>query len=86
VAPGQDVTLELRTEDATDEPSTSGRGPDRVVAAVIRGDESLDLGSIDGRYLSAELAGGFTGRLAGIWCARGELIMRRARYEGTDEP
>jgi hypothetical protein len=79
--PGHAVTLELRTEPASPE-----RGPDRVIAAVVRGPEVLDLGAIDGRYLSTELAGGFTGRLVGIWCARGELVMSSARYEGTDEP
>jgi AcrR family transcriptional regulator len=35
---------------------------------------------------STELAGGFTGRLMSIWCARGELVMSSARYEGAGEP
>jgi hypothetical protein len=85
VSRGQEVTLELRTEPAAGELYSPERGPDRVVAALVRDGEPVDLGSIDGRYLSTELSGGFTGRLAGIWCARGELVMFSARYEGTDE-
>ncbi|MGW2517620.1 family 43 glycosylhydrolase [Streptomyces sp. NPDC001617] len=85
VYPGQDVTLELRTEPARGEILSSERGPDRVVAALVQGAEVLNLGDIDGRYLSTELTGGFTGRLYGIWCARGELVMSSTRYKGTDE-
>jgi hypothetical protein len=86
VSPGQGVTLELRTESARGELYSSERGPDRVVAALVHDGEIVDLGGIDGRYLSTELAGGFTGRLFGIWCAHGELVMSAARYEGSDEP
>ncbi|MGZ4708072.1 MAG: beta-xylosidase family glycoside hydrolase [Acidimicrobiales bacterium] len=42
------------------------------------------LGRLDGRYLSTEVAGGFTGRMVGLWCAAGELIVRSLTYRGSD--
>ncbi|MEU0671953.1 family 43 glycosylhydrolase [Streptomyces sp. NPDC006172] len=85
IVSGHEVTLELRTEPADGEWFSSAFGPDRVVAALVRDDDVLDLGHIDGRYLSTELVGGYTGRLVGMWCARGELVVSSTRYEGTDE-
>jgi xylan 1,4-beta-xylosidase len=64
---------------------STARGPDRVVAGVVDGDRFEALGQVDGRYLSTEVAGGMTGRLAGIWCASGSVGVRSFRYVGADD-
>ena len=45
-----------------------GRGPDIVVAGVVDGGGFTELGRVDGRYLSTEVAGGMTGRMVGVVC------------------
>jgi hypothetical protein len=81
---GTDAVLELRME-----PSPGGgwdaRGPDRIVAAVVDGDGVTDLGAVDGRYLSTEVAGGMTGRLIGVTCADGAVLIRSFEYVGADD-
>lgn len=48
-------------------------GPDDVVLTA----DGRSLGAIDGRYLSTEVAAGFTGRVAGVRVERGVAIVRR---------
>lgn len=47
-------------------PRTLGGGPDTIRLTVLTHEGSVHLGSIDGRYFSTEVAGGFTGRVVGI--------------------
>jgi xylan 1,4-beta-xylosidase len=42
-------------------------------------------GRIDGRYLSTEVAGGFTGRVVGVFCSEGHLDLRSFSYTGADD-
>lgn len=49
-------------------------GPDTLEAGVVDADGTTILGSIDGRYVSTEVAGGFTGRMIGV-----EALTRPAR-------
>ncbi len=59
-------------------------GPDRVRLGYLDdGDEFVELASLDGRYLSTEVAGGFTGRLIGMFVSRGAAAFREFRYRGT---
>lgn len=84
-AVGGEAVLELRMEPAPGvgwEP----RGPDRVVAGVVVPDGFVELGNVDGRYLSTEVAGGMTGRMVGIACARGHVVVRSFDYCGSDDP
>ncbi len=53
--------------------ATTG-GPDDLVLAV----DGQRLGVVDGRYLSTEVAGGFTGRVIGVRVERGRARVRRA--------
>jgi len=39
------------------------------------------LGAIDGRYLSTEVAGGFTGRVIGVYATEGTLNVDWFDYE-----
>lgn len=81
-----DVVLQLRMEPADGSVFSTGLGPDRVVAGIAAADGFVELGRLDGRYLSTELAGGFTGRLIGFYCCRGVLEIRSFDYVGSDDP
>jgi xylan 1,4-beta-xylosidase len=63
-----------------------GRGPDIVVAGTVDGDAFTELGRVDGRYLSTEVAGGMTGRMVGVVCRDGAVVVRSFSYVGADDP
>jgi xylan 1,4-beta-xylosidase len=86
VAPGEDVVLEIRTLPGEGHFSSTALAPDVLVAGLAGPDGSTELGRLDGRYVSTEVAGGMTGRLGGVWCARGELLVRSTTYRGADHP
>lgn len=66
------VDLIIRSEESTD-------GPDLVTLHVRTSEEFL-LASLDGRYLSTEVAGGFTGRTIGIAAEGGEVVVEEFRF------
>jgi xylan 1,4-beta-xylosidase len=72
------TVLELST-------TSGGRGPDAIVAVVHGADGPVELARVDGRYLSTEVAGGFTGRMVGLVCARGRLAVRSFAYAGEEK-
>ena len=65
------------------EPS-SHRGPDDVVLGVDSGGTVTELARWDGRYLSGEVAGGFTGRVLGIVAQSGNPRVVSFAYEPVD--
>lgn len=70
-APQGPVTLRIETRPADAGYDPRAR-PDTVVLGVEgRGFE--ELAALDGRYLSSEVAGGFTGRVIGAYAARGAV-------------
>ena len=83
---GADVPLQLRMEPAPGSVFSTLLGPDRVVAGCVGADGYVELGHLDGRYLSTELAGGFTGRMIGLYCSQGTLDVRAVEYLGADDP
>ncbi|MER5479323.1 family 43 glycosylhydrolase [Streptomyces sp. NPDC002734] len=83
---GPRVTLELRTAEPSGPSPSHIPGPDEIVAGVVGPEGFRELGRLDGRYLSTEVAGGFTGRMVGLTCARGELAVTSFTYRGTDGP
>jgi hypothetical protein len=57
-------------------------GPDRLIASVVFDDGTEhELASIDGRYVSTEVAGGMTGRVTGI-LATAPTLIREWSYRG----
>lgn len=70
--PAGPVVLGVRFSPAPDlGPRT---GPDIVTFGVDEPDGAFaELGSLDGRYLSTEVAGGFTGRVIGMYAASGTV-------------
>ncbi|QUX31363.1 family 43 glycosylhydrolase [Nocardiopsis akebiae] len=77
-----DTVLELRVEPSTAPEYSRERGPDVVVAAVRAPEGVTELARIDGRYLSTEVAGGFTGRMVGVSCGPGGTGVRFVEYLG----
>ncbi|WP_456823585.1 family 43 glycosylhydrolase [Cellulomonas sp. P5_E12] len=80
--PGDDpggVVLELRADPGAD----GAGGPDVLVACVERSGLRTELGRLDGRYLSSEVAGGFTGRMVGAVCSRGHVDVLDLEYAGA---
>ncbi|MEV0344741.1 family 43 glycosylhydrolase [Nonomuraea sp. NPDC050680] len=59
-------------------------GPDDIALSVIHNGQSVMLARFDGRYLSTEVAGGFTGRVAGVRAISGTVDVASVRYEADD--
>ncbi|WP_218961735.1 hypothetical protein, partial [Actinomyces ruminis] len=56
------------------------RVPDELVLGVSVDGKDVELGRLDGRYLSTEVAGGFTGRVVGVRTIRGTATIERFGY------
>ncbi|WP_062379010.1 glycoside hydrolase family 43 protein [Demequina pelophila] len=55
-------------------------GPDTVALGLEREGAFVELASLDGRHLSTELAGGFTGRMLGLEALGGPARVARVTY------
>lgn len=58
------------------------QGPDRIVLAVESAGVLEELASFDGRYLSTEVAGGFTGRVVGVEALGADALVTRFSLAG----
>ncbi|MEN2739634.1 family 43 glycosylhydrolase [Microbacterium sp. X-17] len=56
-------------------------GPDDIQLSFSDGQGDHELARLDGRYLSTEVAGGFTGRVIGLGSAGGDSILTRFSYQ-----
>jgi xylan 1,4-beta-xylosidase len=45
----------------------------------------VELAALDGRYISAETAAAFTGRVMGLYAREGAVTFDAVRYEGRDD-
>jgi hypothetical protein len=61
------------------------RGPDVVRLGYRDGDRFAQVAALDGRYLSTEVAGGFTGRVAGVEALGGPARIRTFTYAPLTE-
>ncbi|MFF3710898.1 glycoside hydrolase family 43 protein [Streptomyces phaeochromogenes] len=71
----------------TEPPSPHGpcTGPDIVSLGIEQPDGTFnELATLDGRYLSTEVAGGFTGRVIGMYAAAGTVHFDWFDYEPLD--
>jgi hypothetical protein len=81
VTPGS-VCLLLAAVDPSSETGPRGRtGPDDIMLAVVDASGVRELCRLDGRYLSTEVASGFTGRMLGIGAASSQAIVHSVAYE-----
>ncbi len=67
---------------APPEPHDPRTGPDVISLGVEQPDGTFaSLATLDGRYLSTEVAGGFTGRVVGMYAAEGTVHFDWFHYE-----
>jgi len=71
-APEGPVTLRITSVECEAETMTA-YGPDEIILSLVDGDEATVLGRLDGRYLSTEVATGFTGRVLAFGAAGGAV-------------
>jgi xylan 1,4-beta-xylosidase len=72
----------LGIESAPHPPQDARTGPDVLSFGVEEPDGTFTvLGTLDGRYLSTEVAGGFTGRVIGMYAATGTVHFDWFDYE-----
>jgi hypothetical protein len=57
-------------------------GPDTIELGYMEGLEFRQLASVDGRYISTEVAGGFTGRIIGVEALGSPARLSSFQYEG----
>jgi hypothetical protein len=83
VAPGP-VTLRVDVR-----PTAGAAGysvaPDVVHLSVDAGSGAVELAALDGRYVSAETAAAFTGRVVGMYALHGAVAFDAVRYAGHDD-
>lgn len=78
--PAGPVVLRLQVSDAP--PKGPRTGPDVLTLGIEEPDGTfIALGELDGRYLSTEVAGGFTGRVIGLYAAAGTVHFDWFDYE-----
>ncbi len=69
---GPGLALALRAVPPGDE---DGAAPDRIEAGFVDDSGFCAMATIDGRYFSTEVAGGFTGRVVALEALNGEAIV-----------
>jgi len=83
--PDSTVTLAVRIVPVR-EPAGPRVGPDTIVFGLCGADGSFtELAAVDGRYLSTEVAGGFTGRVLGAYAASGSVHVDWFDYRPLEE-
>ncbi|MFD4601124.1 glycoside hydrolase family 43 protein [Streptomyces sp. NPDC058464] len=81
--PADEVTVRIVVE-PTDTAGPDALGPDLVRLCVGTPAGPVELAALDGRYVSAETAAAFTGRVVGVYAAEGVVAFDRFRYRGQD--
>jgi hypothetical protein len=85
VTAGGAVTLRIDAVDpAGSDVMGAAVGPDEIVLSVQSADSRHELARLDGRYLSTEVASGFTGRVLGIGAVHEPAKVLRFAY--TSQP
>lgn len=77
---GPEHPLAIRAVGATDG-FTFRDGPDQLALGYIQNGDFQTLATVDGRYLSTEVAGGFTGRVIGIEAIDTDATLTRFEYQ-----
>ncbi|MGW6935979.1 glycoside hydrolase family 43 protein [Lentzea sp. NPDC054927] len=83
-APAGPVVLVVRVDEAR-ELRDARSGPDTLSFGVEEQDgTSVELATLDGKYLSTEVAGGFTGRVIGMYAAEGTVHFDWFDYQPSN--
>ncbi|MFP7834571.1 family 43 glycosylhydrolase [Marisediminicola sp. LYQ134] len=80
VSPGSVPTLLMRAKAPRPLPHGATSEPDLVELALESEGTEHSFGEFDGRYLSTEVAGGFTGRVFGVQALSGRIRVDEIRY------
>lgn len=80
---GEAATLRIRAVSNKGGLLESG-GPDRIELSAHLDNAWRVLGELDGRYLSTEVAGGFTGRVVGVAVRGGRGTLQRFSYTASE--
>ncbi len=83
-APGGPVTLWVETVPA-EGTGFGAMGSDWIRLGFDGPDGPVVLAEVDGRYLTAETAASFTGRVVGIWARDGHVAVDTVAYDGRDD-
>ena len=75
------LRLEVRPPDLAKLTDPVTLGPDRILLGFEQDGEFTILAELDGRYLSTEVTGGFTGRVIGVYAAAGTASFDWFDYE-----
>jgi xylan 1,4-beta-xylosidase len=82
--PGEPVVLRLRAQTVQGDMFRPADEADLVTMAILGADGTEQvLGDFDGRYLSTEVASGFTGRVFALEALDGPIIVDSFRYTAT---
>ncbi|MEV0272692.1 glycoside hydrolase family 43 protein [Hamadaea sp. NPDC050747] len=85
--PGKEIRLRVDVSATDPGDWTPCKEPDVLRLGVESADGVFDvLAELDGRYLSTEVAGGFTGRVIGMYAAAGTVRFDWFDYEPLAEP
>lgn len=86
VPSGTAPILRISAKAARPMPHGVTREPDLIELGVTAGAEEHSFGEFDGRYLSTEVAGGFTGRVFGVEALTGQIHVHGVEYHSPKSP
>lgn len=82
--PSGPIELTLSSEPTGAENMVDMMTSDRISFIASSGGDERILASVDGRYLSAETAASFTGRVIGLFAIEGDVVFDGYRYVGSE--
>jgi beta-xylosidase len=83
-APGGPVKLRIETREPNPDNAIGSLSSDTIALQAVIDGLTLTLAELDGRYLSAETAASFTGRVAGVFASAGTVAFDWFRSEGRE--
>jgi xylan 1,4-beta-xylosidase len=83
-APGGPLELRIETRQPEGGVGFGHLSSDTIALQAVIDGETVTLAELDGRYLSAETAASFTGRVAGVYAAHGTVAFERFRSTGRE--
>lgn len=82
--PGGPLELRIETREPKPDNAIGSLSSDTIALQAVIDGESVTLAELDGRYLSAETAASFTGRVAGVFASRGTVAFDWFRSSGRE--
>lgn len=83
-APDGPVELRIETREPNPDNAIGSLSSDTIALQAVIDGEPVTLAQLDGRYLSAETAASFTGRVAGVFASRGTVSFDWFRSSGRE--